>query len=455
MTFAIAVVLLLSGGSAAAAAQGPQGASPATPPPGVPVPAGGETLTLDQAVAGAAANSQRLAELLAREEGAEAARAGRAAEGRPILAVLGGYTRTNHVEEFGIPVAGLRPRIIYPDVPDNLRTRLDFQWPVYTGGRTGALERAARAEHDAAGQDLAAARADLRLEVTRAFWALVTARETEQVVARSLESMQAHVADLRTRLDQGLIPPNDVLSAEAQESRARLVAIEATNTRQVAVADLRRLLGSDGEGPIEPLATLAPPAISDQPVDALVTTARSRRPERRALEDRVQASEARSRAVTAAGRPQFAFDGGYDYARPNPRIFPRIDEWRGSFDLSANIIWQIWDGGRRRAEYAESTAATRGARSRVAELDRQIAFEVRQSWLDVDSSRAAVATAEDGLRSATEARRVIGERFNAGVAINTDVLDAELAVLQAGLDRTRALANARLADARLQRAIGQ
>jgi outer membrane protein TolC len=49
----------------------------------------------------------------------------------------------------------------------------------------------------------------------------------------------------------------------------------------------------------------------------------------------------------------------------------------------------------------------------------------------------------------------VGERFNAGVAISTDVLDAEIAVLQAGLDRTRALANARLAEARLQRAVGR
>jgi outer membrane protein TolC len=267
--------------------------------------------------------------------------------------------------------------------------------------------------------------------------------------------MQAHVADLRTRLDQGLIPPNDVLSAEAQESRARLVAIEAGNARAVAVADLRRLLGSEGDGPIEPLATLAAATGSDMSAGSLIEAARHQRPERRALEDRVEASEARSVAVTAAARPQLAIGGGYDYARPNPRIFPRVDEWRDSFDLTANITWQLWDGGRRRAEYAEATAATRGARSRVAEFDRQVAFEVRRSWLDVDSSRAAVAAAEDGLRSATEARRVVSERFNAGVAINTDVLDAELAVLQAGLDRTRALANARLADARLQRAIGQ
>ena len=53
------------------------------------------------------------------------------------------------------------------------------------------------------------------------------------------------------------------------------------------------------------------------------------------------------------------------------------------------------------------------------------------------------------MRSATEARRVLGDRFAAGVATSTDVLDAQVALLQAELDRTRALANAKLAEARL------
>ena len=423
--------------------------------PAAPVRDPVERLTLDAAIARGVENSQRLAELQARKEGAEAAEEGRRAAAKPLVALTAGYTRTNHVEEFGIPVPGLPPQIIYPDIPDNLRTRLDLQWPVYTGGRTDALERAARAEREAAGEDLAAARSDLRLEITRAFWALVTARETEVVVARSLHNMDAHVTDLRSRLEQGLIPPNDVLSAEAQESRARLLAIESSNTRAVAEADLHRLLGIDGEGTIEPLAALDSAPVPGDSSATLVELARKERPERRALSDRVQAFQAREVAAGSASKPQIAVAGGYDYARPNARIFPRIGEWRDSWDVSVNVSWTLWDGGRRRAEYAEALANTRGAQSRALDFDRQVAFEVRQRWLEVDSSRAAIAAAEDGLRSATEALRVVGERFNAGVAISTDVLDAEIAMLQAGLDRTRALANARLAEARLRRAVGR
>ncbi len=412
-------------------------------------------LTLDDAIAQGIANSLRLAELEARQDAATAVEEGRGAARLPIVAVQGGYTRTNHVEEFVIVQPGQLRQVIYPDVPDNYRARLDLQWLFYSGGRLEALERAAQAERKASGEELTAARADLRLEITRAFWTLVTAREAEQVVARSIESITSYVKDLRARLDQGLIPPNELLSAEAQQSRERLASIEATTARGIAEADLRRLLGTTGSAPIEPAAHLEPMSARLGDVDRLIADAIAARPERRALSDRVDASKARNEAARAGLRPQVAVNGGYDYARPNPRIFPRVDLWEDSWDASVSVSWALWDGGRTRAERAETAAQTRVAEARLSDFDRQVTFEVRQRQLELESSLAAIATTSDGVRAAAEARRVVAERFNAGVVTNTEVLDAQTALLQAELDRTRALVNARMAEARLMRAVGR
>jgi outer membrane protein TolC len=405
-----------------------------------------EPLTLQDAIARGMKHSARLAELEARQAGAAAAEAGAAAATLPIVAAQAGYTRTNHVEEFFIAVPGRPPQFVYPDVPNNYRSRLDLQWPIFTAGRADALERAARAEANAAVEDLAAARADLKLEITRAYWALVTARETEQVVARSLASLDAHVNDLRARLDQGLIPPNDVLSAEAQRSRERVLSIESANARAVAEADLRRLIGGGQSSNLE-LPTEHP-----ETHDA---TSDPQRAERRALEQRLTAAREREGAIRATGRPQLFIAGGFDYARPNPRIFPRVDLWDDSWDASVNLSWTLWDGGRRAADQAQAAAAARALEARMTDFDRQVAFEVEARRLELDSAREAITAAADGIRSAVEARRVVAERYAAGVVASTEVLDAEVAVLQAELDRTRAVANARLAEARLERALGR
>lgn len=412
-------------------------------------------MTLDDAIARGVQASHRLAEIDARRDASQAAVEAHHAAERPLVSLQAGYTRTNHVTEFRVPSPTGQPRLLYPDVPDNLRTRVDLQWPIYTGGRTDALERAARAEADALGQDRAAAQADLKLEITRAYWSVVTARTSAQVLDDALTSMEGHLRDVRNRLNVGLVPPNDVLSTEAQRSRQQMLLIEARNLAESTSADLRRLTGLAPDAPFEIEATLEPPPPVITIPDVLVDRARTERPERKALEIRAQSAEERQRAAAAGRLPSLSVAGGYDYARPNPRIFPRAADWMTSWDLSMNMNWSLWDGGRVRAEVAEASAHRRAAEERLREFDTTLPSEIRQRRLDLASALAEIASADDGVRSAAEARRVVTERFGNGVATNTDVLDAQLALLQAQLDRTRAIANARLAAARLERALGQ
>jgi outer membrane protein len=412
-------------------------------------------LTLDEAIARGLATSHRLAEATARGDAAAAVAGERHAARLPQIAAQAGYTRTNHVDTFGILLPTGQLKVIYPDIPDNYRTRLDLQWPIYTAGRLDAVERAARAEAAASADDLAAAKADLRLEITRAYWALVTATESLRVVEESVARVDAHLRDVRNQLAAGLVPPNDVLSVEAQESRQRMLTIQARATRDVVEADLARLVGAPAGTAIETASPLDAPPPVEPAMAALVERARQQRAERAALTRRIGAAGERQAAAAAGGKPVIGVGGGFDYARPNPRIFPREPAWRESWDASINLNWSIFDGGRTRAEVAEAAANRRALEERLADFDASLAVEVRQRLSEIDASGAAIAAAADAVRAATEARRVVGDRFTAGVATSTDLLDAQVALLQTELDRTQAIANARLAEARLARAIGQ
>jgi outer membrane protein len=401
-------------------------------------------LTLQEAQDRAVANSHRLAEARARESMARAGVDARVAMDRPDVSASAGYTRTNHVVPFSFPGPGGIPRVVYPDVPNNYLSRLDLQWPIYSGGRTDALERAARAEADAAGQDIEVARADLRLEAARAYWAVVTARAAVVVLEQSVERAESNLGDVRQRFDAGLVAPNETASAEAQLSRTRMLLIEARNQRAASLAELERLLGEYGVPfePSSPLETSSP----DQGTGEANGSA-----DLAALRYRVAAAEAAREAAVAARRPTVAVVGGVDFARPNPKIFPRADRWQESWDAGVRVTWSLWDGGRSAAEVAQVTAATLAARERLAEIESRRDLDVRLRTLEIDSGRAAVEAATASVRAAAEARRVVTERYRAGVLPQGDMLDAELALLQAELDRTRALAGVRLAEARLAR----
>ena len=213
-------------------------------------------LTLDEAITRGIAANPRLEEMSARQEAARAIEAQREAAQQPQLAAIASYTRTNHVDEFRVANASGGVQVIYPDIPDQVRSRIDLQWPIYTGGRLAALTRAAGAEAEAVGQEREAARADLKLEITRAFWAVLTARASVDVVRQALERTSAHLTDVRNQLGVGLVPPSDVLTIEAQHARQRMLSIEAETIVETTTADFKRLVGVDQDVPLELIADL-------------------------------------------------------------------------------------------------------------------------------------------------------------------------------------------------------
>ena len=421
-------------------------------------------LSLADAIARGFENSHRLAEARAREEGAKAAAETADLQRKPIVGANASYSRTNHVTEFSFPQPNGTRLVVYPDIPDNVMTRLSFQWPIYTSGRVDALERAAMAEARAAGADIETTRADLRLEIVRAYWAAVTAREAERVLEESSARAEKQLTDARQRFDVGLIPPNEVSSLEAQRSRERAQLIEATNIRESAAIELRRLIGSPQDAVIELTDSLegytgssgsSGSIDSKGDVQVLVRQALDARPERKALSLRMGGAEERQKAALTATKPTISFTGGVDHANPNPRIFPRKGEWQESWDVGVSVNWNFFDFGRAKSQAAEAAAAVTATRERIAEFDSIVSADLRQRLLDLESSQAMVRAATDAVRSATEARRVVTDRFGAGVATSTDVLVAQVALLETELTRTRALAGVRLAEARLERAMGK
>lgn len=439
---AFGVGVLCVGGAAAAAAQT------------APV-----NLTLEDALARGKATAPRLAEAAARQEAAAATVTARQALKLPSLSASVGYQRTNHVDDYGIAQPDGSLRILFPDIPNNYKGRADAALPIYTGGRIDALIHSAEADKRAADADAKASAADVALDVARAYWNLVTARESVSVVEQGLVRMDAYVSDVKARVDTGLLPPNDLLSAQAQRARQSVALIQAKNAAAVAQSDLCRLVGLDLDTPINPTASLMTPipsvaAISALPIKALTEQAQAGRTEREALTERAGAARATGNASTAALRPQISITGGIEESRPNARVVPRVDEFHSSWEAGVGVSWQLFDGGKGRADRAAAAAQATALERRRDDFDALLGVELRQRRGDVDAGRAALEASAEAVSAATEARRVIAERFKAGVATSTDVLDAENALLEAQLERTRLAAALRLSEARLLRAVG-
>jgi outer membrane protein len=418
------------------------------------------SLTLEEAIRRAIDAAPRLAEAEAREAAAAAVLAGRRAERLPTLTASGSVVRTNHIDEFAVVQPSGDRRVIFPDIPSTYHLRSELQVPLYTGGRIGAMVSAAAAEARAERAERRVTEQDVRLDAARAYWHLATAREAVSVLERSAARMDAWVADVRSRVEAGVLPPNDVLSAEAEQARQTVRVLRAREQAAVAEDTLAVLVGLSLDQAIAPVTAPTEPlpsavAAADDRVEALVRRALAARDERAALEARVEAANAARDAAAAGRRPHVAAVAAVEPARPNNRFVPRVDEWNTSWDVGVHVAWPLWDGGRSRAEGAAAAARADAVTHRLRDFDNGVSAAVRARVLAIETGRAASAAADRAVVAAAEARRVVAERFAAGVATSTDVLDAELALLEAELERMELAAAERVREAELLRTIGE
>src|SRR5687767_4263523 len=101
-------------------------------------------LTAAEAVERARVASPSLAQLRALSAAARADVQGARAARLPQLDATAGYMRQSDVPELTLTLPGQPPHTLFPNIPDNYRTRLAAVIPVYTGGRLEALAEATR-----------------------------------------------------------------------------------------------------------------------------------------------------------------------------------------------------------------------------------------------------------------------------------------------------------------------
>jgi len=168
------------------------------------------------------------------------------------------------------------------------------------------------------------------------------------------------------------------------------------------------------------------------------------------------AEAARSSASAARGGywPQLQLYANYGYLHPNQRYQPVIPEFLGSWDVGVNLSFDLWNWGRtsRKAEAAD--AGVRQAEESYAQLRDDVALEVHRAALTVRRAREKLGVGQLGVEQAKENLRMTSDRYRNGLATSADLLDAEVALVQARTSLTGAQVEYALAKSRLERAVG-
>jgi outer membrane protein TolC len=423
------------------------------------------SLTIEQARQIGLENSKALHVSHFRLEAADARADEMRALGLPSAKFNGAYTRLSDVppQAVVLPANSFGPGFppsnvamtLSPTILNNYTLRTTIQQPLFTGGKISGAIDAAQENAAASQQDLRKDKADVAYNITAAYWNLFRASEFKKFVNENVHQMETHATDAENLLKQGLLTSNDVMKVQVQLSDALVRRIDADNAVQLAMYLLNNTLGLPLQTEIALASTIQLNDRKWESVDRLVVQAFEQRPEVVGMHARVRAGEAGLTAAHGAWWPQVFLVGNYNYLNPNSRYFPISDQFKGTWDVSVSVSFDIWNWLQTGYQSTQAGAQLAQAREGLSMMKDGITMEVTQSYLAIHKAKEREAVSERGVAQAEENYRIMKGKYAQGLVANSELLDAELALLQARLNQTQSLVDYELAIAQLSRAIGE
>lgn len=326
--------------------------------------------------------------------------------------------------------------------------------PVFTGGRLSALESGAEFARRAAADSRAAVDADVTLQGLTAFWTWSKAYHGQGAVQAAVARMETHAADIRNRRAAGLATEHEALATEVALEQMRLRLETARRNVRQSCAWIAYLTGIEPATNAVPLKSEAGGGIAVPSEDEALRCARGRA-ELSARRADLSACEAMVEASRGERLPQVAVAARYEQGRPNMMNIPPRDEWQDDAFVGATATWTLFDWGVTRAREAESRARSLQARARLEQAESAVAYEVRDARIRLQEAQERIKVSERAEESARKSMRAVTDLWQGGLARHAEVLDAHTQLAEAEFQVLAARADAALAVAALEHAMGK
>lgn len=411
-------------------------------------------LTLEESITIGLENSHQLHSSGMRVVSSEARLSELNAMRLPSLSFGASYTRLSSVDPFSIetPFGNFD---ITQDIVNTYNLQLTLQQPIFTGFRLSGSADVAEYNYKAAQQDFSADKNTLIFNIKNAYWGLFKAKEVKKVVDENVDQIKAHLDDVQNLFKQGLSTRNDLLRVQVQLAEAELRQIDANNAVRLANISLNNVINLPLSTKIEIEENVEPQQDKLPGIDDLTDMTYKNRPELKAMDFRVKASETGIKVANSTWWPQIYLQGNYNYARPNQRIFPLTDEFKGTWDVTVNLQMNLWNWGQTSDQSTQAEAMYEQTKDSYETLKDAVTLEVTQNYLNVLRAKERISVSAGSVNQAEENYRVTSDKFKNGLVLNSDLIDAEFDLLQAKTNYVQALVDYQLAKANLEKSVGE
>jgi len=333
---------------------------------------------------------------------------------------------------------------------DIFRTQFTAALPLYDAGQAGRRIKDAKLSEQGAGEIGQRTRQELIFNVVKAYTDELLARESARVAEAAVKTAQSDLERAQARQQEGQAVPSDLLSAQVQQAQAQEDLLQARNAADLAHAALNVAMGlpEDATTTIQAglkESTFDPGALADRQQQAL-----KMRPDLREAGLGVEHAANGQRMARAEFLPKVnAFSS---WEEDNQTFLARGGN---NWTVGANLNFNIFDGGANRARLAAARYRRTQAQAQLERMAASVKLQVREAYLNLTTAQQRVEVSRQAQSQAEESLRILQNRYEAGLATITDLLQLETAHTSAQKNYLNALFDYRLSYAALELATGE
>jgi outer membrane protein TolC len=343
---------------------------------------------------------------------------------------------------------------------------------IFDGGRIQATVQQAKSSALGAVGAVGTARNNLAYTVATAFYGQLLDEKLTEQRKSEVDLAQRQLDMIQAQVEAGTVARSDVQSVQVNLSQAQFDLVTAQNNLQVAQTQLRQSMGL-GRGPAlnlqepELAETVTPPTpagtgkstftlpplppLPEVPplksLDEYLAQARQLRPDLLQASANVDQSKAQLSLAKVAQRPQVSVSAGYD-------IDPIHSQNRG-LTFGAGVSIPIFDGGGRKADVHGAEDTLNANEIRLTQLQKDVAADVEETYVSVSGETQRIKNARALVEAARTNFQTASEKYQLGLGIVLDVVNAQTQLFSAQTSLTQALYDYQLALANMDRAVGR
>jgi len=297
--------------------------------------------------------------------------------------------------------------------------------------------------------DAATAKRKIVTNTAKAIYQYYELLESAKLLDENLKQANQRVEEFKNLEAQGLLAKNDRLKAELQTSSLELTRTEINNNIELAEFNLKILLGIPDNTKLDLDTTNL---FNDPPVilwEDYLSKSLENRSEIKSAEMQVQAGESAYKIAKSNRYPSIAATGGYVNAYI-PNVLNINNALNGGISLSYNLTGLV---------HSKHIIQEAKSRQRQAEIGKQIVADqiksdVKAKYLNYQKSIEKLHLTERSIEQAEENYNITKNKFDAGLVILSEYLDADVLRLQTQINRATAKAESMIAFYELEESAG-